>query len=189
MEGVPRGLLPSTPSALQGLLLEPWLPPPPGGEDILRPLEFALSHLQSEAACNPHNPILMNLCAPELAGLGEIKLSKLISPPGRLEGNRGLAPDGIRVVLRPINAELHGLPLGSAQVLGSGVPTSAFPAVACRLVWSMHAHERPLLASEGAFPIGLCPLPGLNEEAVGGGRGRRILINREQRENVRSKAS
>lgn len=123
MEGVPRGLLPSAPSALQGLLLEPWLPPLPGGEDILRPLEFALSHLQSEAAYNPHNPILMNLCAPELAGLGEIKLSKLISPPGRLEGNRGIAPDGIRVILRPINTELQAASLWALpRFWGRGSP-------------------------------------------------------------------
>lgn len=65
--GVPRGLQPSTPSAIQGELLEPRLLPPPGGEDVLGPLEFALDHLQGGAACNPRNPILMNLCAPELA--------------------------------------------------------------------------------------------------------------------------
>lgn len=88
-----------------------------------RPLEFALSHLQSEAACNPRNPILMNLCAPDLAELGEIKLSKLISPPGRLEGDQGIAPDGIRVVLQPIHAKLQAASLWALpRFWGRGSP-------------------------------------------------------------------
>ena len=53
----------------------------------------------------------MNLCAPELGELGEIKLSKLPSPPGRLEGDRGIAPDRIRVMLHPIHAELQAVSL------------------------------------------------------------------------------
>lgn len=50
-----------------GLLLEPQFLPLPGGKDILKPLKLALGHLQGGAACNPYNPILMNLCAQDQA--------------------------------------------------------------------------------------------------------------------------
>lgn len=48
---------------LPGLLLQPRFLPLPGGKDIWKPLKLALGHLQGGAACNPCNPILMNLCA------------------------------------------------------------------------------------------------------------------------------
>lgn len=50
-----------------GEVQAPRLLPVPVREDIWRPLKFALSHLQGGASCNLHNPILMNLCALELA--------------------------------------------------------------------------------------------------------------------------
>lgn len=65
----------------------------------------------------------MNLCAPELGELGEIKLSKLPSPPGRLEGDRGIVPDRIRVMLHPIHAELQAVSLWALpRFWGRGSP-------------------------------------------------------------------
>lgn len=132
----------------------------------------------------------MNLCAPELAELGEIKLSKLISLPGRLEGDRGIAPDGIRVMLHPIHAELQAASLWALpRFWGRGSPLQlslrlrAGRCGVCMLV------SVPAWPPRGPSLLGSAHFPALMRRGVGGERGRRILINQEQRENVRSKAS
>lgn len=82
-EGALRGLQPSIPSALWGehLSLGFFL-------CMLRALKCALGHLWGAAACNPYNPILMNLHAQEQTYLGEMKKMKQTLPS--LAGWRGM---------------------------------------------------------------------------------------------------
>lgn len=62
-----------------------------------------------------------------------------------------MAPNEVRVGLSP--------PSGSAQVLGLWVTPVASPALVCKLVWYVRAHECPLLPLTGPSLLGFAQIP------------------------------